>query len=197
MVILTAIPFAPDLNLGRAYNATMELLPEGGWACFLDHDAAFTTPRWHEQLLRAIEGEPRGSFTAVTNRIASSWQRARDPRAEGDDMEAHRRVGADLATVRVLRDVTDAGLWGGVLMRLSKAAWLDAGGFADGLLCADHVMHRALRAAGRRVYLIEGLYVYHYRGTSRGDVSALPVAVDPATGRPCHDFSSTGRNATA
>jgi GT2 family glycosyltransferase len=190
-VIFTVIPFAEDKNLGREYNGIMAGLGTYDWACLLDHDMAFTTSRWHAQLEAAIAARPDGSFTAVTNRIYSEWQKdkaaARLPGHSADDITVHRIIGQRRLTNKSLLDVTEQNPgWGGVLMLVSKAAWLDAGGFEDGMMCVDHQFHYALRRAGRHIFCIEGLYVYHYRGTSRGrDVASYPRARSRITRKPC------------
>lgn len=188
-MILTTIPFAKDMNLGREYNRVMACLPSDGWACLLDHDAMFTTPCWHDQLEAAIAAHPDGSFTAKTNRIYSTWQQVSGSRlgSRADDITEHRKIGAGLAGAKFRAvDITEMEPgWGGVLMLVSRRAWNDAGGFQNGMMCCDHQFHYALRRAGRRVYCIEGLYVYHYRGTSRGDVSGFPRAKSRLTGKPC------------
>jgi hypothetical protein len=157
-------PFDVEMHVGRAYNEAMQHLPADAWACFLDHDVALTTREWYRQLQEAIVAFPEGSFTAVTNRIACSWQRAHETSPDNHDMRYHRQAGRVRLGNRHLLDVTDTMGWGGVLMCLSKRSWERAGGFVDrGLLCVDHQMHFALRDAGLRVYLLEGLYVYHWR----------------------------------
>lgn len=164
-MIQTFIPWREDTNLGAAYNEAMEMLPEDGWAVLLDHDVMFTTFEWHRQIDRAIAAEPYGSFTGVTNRIFCPWQKAREADQNNHDILYHRALGEARLSNRYLTDVTDAtGAygWGGYIMILSKAAWRDAGKFVDGQLCVDHQMHFALRRAKRRVFLIEGLYIYHY-----------------------------------
>lgn len=178
-------PYAADMNLGRVYNDAMERLPKDGWACLLDHDVAFTTYEWHAQLQAAIAADPRGSFTGVTNRIHCPWQQAAEAGTENHDMKHHRRVGAARAKTRSLLDVTGCVGWGGFLMLLSRAAWQDAGGFVDGMLCVDHQMHFALRRAGRPVYLIEGLYMYHYKRALGEKYGGAPTALDRVTGQPC------------
>lgn len=164
-MIHTCIPFRNDTNLGRAYNDVMELIGLDDWACFLDHDVMFTTFEWYRQLEAAIRFEPRGTFTGVTNRIYCPWQRANEADPQNHDIMYHRKIGAERLKNRYLTDVTQApgrfGL-GGFILCISKHAWLDAGGFVDGQLCVDHNMHFALRRIGRPVYLIEGLYMYHY-----------------------------------
>lgn len=167
-MIFVAMPYADDMDLGAAYNAVFELLPDDAWACLLDHDMAFTTGRWRIQLDEAIRAQPRGTFTAMTNRMSARWQVAPESAQARDDFALHRRVGQARLRVRTLLDVTDTQGWGGVLMLLSKRAWARAGGFASGLLCVDHMMHYALKADGERVWCIEGLYVYHVRGTTGG-----------------------------
>lgn len=175
------MPFRDDLNLGRAYNEAMALVPDDGWACLIDHDMSFTTKQWHAQLVEAITAVPEaGAFTCCANRIGAFWQRAGDPNQY--DMGWHYRFGAARRRVRTLLDITETKGLGGVLICLSKAVWHDVGGFVAGLLCVDHQMHFAIAATGRRLYLIEGLYVYHRR---RAFDAELPHDTPRALACPC------------
>lgn len=181
MNIYAMTPFATDRNLGRAYNEAMALLPADAWACFLDHDAMLTTRQWYRQLEEAIACQPdAGAFAAMTNRIAAPWQQVGD--RDNHDIAHHRRFGTERLKIRSLLDITETKGFGGVLMCVSKAAWREVGGFVDGLLCVDHQMHFALRRAGRRNYLIEGLYLYHWR-RAYGD--ELPTETPRAANCPC------------
>lgn len=177
-MIYTMTPFRADKNLGRAYNDCMTLLPEGAWACFLDHDAMPTTARWNAQLEEAIAFQPEaGAFVAMTNRIASPWQRIGD--RESNDIAWHRRFGADRLKIRTLLDISDTKGFGGVMFAVSKTAWRDAGGFADGLGCVDHSLHFGLQRAGRKVWMIEGLFVFHWRHWGEPDpTSSAPKAAN-------------------
>lgn len=180
-MILCMTPFAPGMNLGAAYNRAMELLPEDGWAAFLDHDAMWTTREWYRQIAEAISFRPSaGAFTAVSNRIARRWQQAGNK--DSHDVKLHRRFGAERLKTRTLLDITSTHGFGGVVIVISKQAWREVGGFVDGMLCVDHRMHFALRDAGRRVWLIEGLYVYHWR-RAHGD--GPPENAPRAQGCPC------------
>jgi GT2 family glycosyltransferase len=178
MNLVTHVPYRADANLGRAYNDFMGYLGAHDWAAFLDHDAMPTTGLWHRQIAEAIAFKPgAGAFVAMTNRIASKWQRA-GPELS-NDVAVHRVYGAERAKVRSMLDITDTKGFGGVLFAVSKAAWQDCGGFADGLGCVDHSLHFRLRARGRRIYLIEGLYVYHWRHFGEPDPTSLhPKAKD-------------------
>jgi glycosyltransferase involved in cell wall biosynthesis len=178
-MILAMTPFRADKNLGRAYNDAMELLPsDDDWAIFLDHDAMPTTPRWHSQIAEAIAFLPdAGAFVATTNRIASAWQRA--GRQDTDDMAWHRRFGAEQTKIRTLLEISWTKGFGGVMFAVSKRAWREARGFADGLGCVDHSLHFGLQKVGRGVWMIEGLYVYHWRHNGEPDpTSSAPKAAN-------------------
>lgn len=179
--LLTVVPWRDDANLGRAYNEVLEAAAPGSWVAFLDHDAMPTTPRWNRQLREAIAFRPdAGAFVAMTNRIASPWQRCGD--ALTDDYAAHRRIGFERAKVRTLLDVSGTKGWGGVLFAVSRDAWLECGGFADGLGCVDHSLHFGLQRIGRKAWLVEGLYVYHWRHFREPD----PTSIHPkAANCPC------------
>jgi len=181
--LITFTPFDLDANLGRAYNRAMSLLPADAWACLFDHDAMPTTREWYRQLVEVIEHRPDvGMLTAATNRIASPWQRAAEADRDNHDMAYHRKLGAARLERRTLLDVTDTKGLGGVLMCLSRRTWEQAGGFVDGMFCVDHMMHFAVARAGLRVYVLESLYVYHWR-RAHGD--ALPATIPIAKRCPC------------
>lgn len=188
-MILSMMPFSDSMNLGQAYNEAMALLPEDGWAIFLDHDAMWTTRNWHRQISEAIAFMPdAGAFTAMTNRIASPWQQIGD--REDHDIRNHRRFGKERMKFRTLLDVTGTNGMGGVVLVLSKAAWRKVGGFVDGLLCVDHRMHFALRDAGLKVWLMENLYTYHWRRACGDD---LPADAPFAKDCPCRGPERTPR----
>jgi hypothetical protein len=74
-MIVTMIPYCPrseGANLGFAYNELMNRLRDDDWACFIDHDACFTTTDWYAQLeaITAKLSEPC-VLTAATNRVVN------------------------------------------------------------------------------------------------------------------------------
>lgn len=183
------MPFASDMNLGRAYNEAMALIPEDAWAVLLDHDMLLTTRSWFRQFEEAIAFLPKaGAFVAVTNRIDAKWQRAQESDRENHDIGYHTAVGLERLKKRSLLDISCTKGFGGVCFALSKSAWREAGGFADGLLCVDHSIHFGLQRIGRPVYLIEGLYVYHRR---RAFVGNLPDNAPRAANCPCRGHEPT------
>lgn len=175
MALITAIAYDPERNLGRAYNEIMGTVCPGDWVCFLDHDAMFTTRDWYRQILKAIAENPKaGLLTAVTNRIGNKEQIAPGcPRSH--DMREHFRFGAALRDQHgaAVRDITNKHLVSGIVMCLSHETWEQMGGFADGFFGVDNDAHRAVRKTGKRVYLMPGLYAYHwYRGDGVGHQKA-------------------------
>lgn len=181
-MIHTMVPFRADMNYGRALNEAMAMIPDGDWLAALDHDALFTTRLWHGQLEEAVRVVPEvGLLGVVANRIGPPWQRAGNP--DCHDIEIHREVGLKRAKERrTLLDVTGTRGLGGVLMVMSKQVWTEIGGFADGLNCVDHAAHFAVRAKGRKVYILESLYLYHWR---RANGDGPPEDAPRAANCPC------------
>lgn len=180
-MIVTMVPYCPaeqGTNLGYAYNEQMRRLREGDWACFIDHDACFTTPDWYRQLeaITARLSEPC-VLTACTNRVGSPWQRVEGVGPDEHSMAYHRRVGARLRDEfgTEIEDVTGRSLMSGVVILLSKKTWETLGGFADGFLGVDNQLHQAARDRGFKVYLMRGVYVYHwYRAEQEAAASGAP-----------------------
>lgn len=178
------MPYSLERNLGAEYNRHMAALGDDDWAFFVDHDVVPGLHRdWVHRFAEAIAFKPdAGAFVAVTNRIDAVWQRAKEANPDNHDMEYHTHLAAQRLKRRTLLDITETKGFGGVCFATSKAAWRAAGGFADGLLCVDHSLHFGLQRAGRRIYLLESLYVYHRR---RAFVGALPDDTPRVADCPC------------
>lgn len=163
-MIYTAMPFSPEMNLGAAYNDFMRLLPsDDDWAVFLDHDAIWTTREWYRQIGDAIRTVPdAGMITAIASRGWQKWQWT-GQQPDNHDMAWHRKVGTARLETKTLLDVTAASGIAGVVMVIQKRKWAQVGGFPDGMYCVDHAIHFKMADAGYRVYVHEGLYVYHWR----------------------------------
>lgn len=190
-MIYPMMPFARDRNFGRACNEFLALLPAGTWGVILDHDAMFMTSHWYAQIEEAIACKPdAGAFAVVTNRIASTWQLAVETVRLGDDIRAHRTAGETRRAKRTLLDITETKGFGGVVTAVNRDAWAETEGYADGLFCVDHSLFFRMRDKGRRIYLIEGLYVYHLRASS-----SLPGKQEPKWKEcPCRGLEQTPRD---
>ncbi len=197
-MIVTMIPYCPAArgkDLGFAYNELMGRLHDDDWACFLDHDACFTTPDWYAQLEEITAGlSGLCVLTAVTNRVGSHWQLAPGVDRDEHAMDYHRRVGRDFQVTSrgVVRDVTAASPLSGVVLLFSKATWRQLGGFEPGFLGVDTALHRAVQARGGRVYLMEGVYVYHWYRADQVEATPLLQPDEPG-GRNMELVSKTDR----
>ena len=172
--VIPIIPFAPasyKQNLGKVYNDYMEMLADDEWALFLDHDAMFTDPDWYTQIKDVIRGNPDyGLFTCKTSRINNPFQR-HGGHEYTHDLNYHLKVGQNLSNEKyaLVSDVTFGKSISGVILLISKKVWKQAP-FINGFLGVDNKIHHAVRLAGKKVGIIEGLYTYHfYRGD--GDLS--------------------------
>lgn len=169
------IPWSQEKNLGEAYNSFMETIGEDDYACFLDGDAMFLDPYFGRHIYNVIEKNPEaGVLTCKTNRIGCLWQR--EPGMWGiEDIGTHRYVAKNMQEYHgsKIQDVTEWGTdnpMGGVLILISKKAWKNVGGFADGMLGVDNKLHWSCIAKGERVFLMHGIYAYHYyRGGNAQD----------------------------
>jgi len=172
-MLITAIAYDEERNLGGAYREILARLRPDDHCVFLDHDACWTTRDWHGQLLAAIARYPDGAlFGAMTNRIGNRQQIPPGAPA-GHDMAAHRRFGLELqqkfGTDAV--DVTNQHLLSGVVLCIPAPARPKIA-IQNGFFGVDNELHRAAARVGR-VYLLKGLYVQHwYRGAGEKHVNA-------------------------
>jgi glycosyltransferase involved in cell wall biosynthesis len=170
-VIYNFIAYATDSEgggkrVGVAYNRYMNLLPnDDDWACFIDHDAMFTTEDWFNQLGEILAAHPEfGLLSACTNRIGNPEQKI--AKLENThDMLYHRAIGRQLRQQGglTIKDVTKTHCISGVVMLVKKSVWKAAGGFKeDGFLGVDNDFHQRVVNSGGKVGVMRGIYVYHY-----------------------------------
>lgn len=63
------IPYSIEKNLGRAYNETMDLIPEGDSACIMDYDVQLLTPDAPAIISQYANENPNAVLTCFANRI--------------------------------------------------------------------------------------------------------------------------------
>jgi len=177
-MIYTHIPYCPKdrgKDIGFSYNNFMKLLGEDDWACFLDHDAMFTTKDWYHQLQDIIDTNPEvGLFSAMTNRIGNMPQKLIGINSENHDIKYHREIGKKLQQMYYSSLQLEHGNWriSGVVILISKQIWKTVGGFKSGFLSVDNDIHNKCIEHNIPVGIMNGVYVYHwYRGD--GDTSHL------------------------
>lgn len=169
-MIHTYIPYAPksmDKNIGAVYNNFMQMIPEDDWACFLDHDAMFTTLNWYQQLENIIEdlgsGEhDAGLLTVCTNRIGNLEQLIEGADPLNHDIYYHRKIGKQRQveygnSLRVCEHLIS-----GIVILIPKKVWQQTCGFSHGFLGVDNDIDSKIRELGYKSYIMDGVYCYHW-----------------------------------
>jgi len=181
-MIYYSVPYSSTKNIGKYYNDFMKILPnDDDFACFVDGDTIFTTSNYGHTIERAVEKNPEvGCFTCYTNRVACTWQIAPGVNTESNDMSYHRKFGESMQLIYGTKctDVTDVDrlkVMSGVLILLQKRVWKKIGGFIEsGMLGVDNDLHWKLQDNNEKLFLMNGLYLYHwYRGGNKKDISHL------------------------
>ena len=179
-------PYCPKdegKNLGLYYNKYMELLPnDDDWAILMDHDIMFTTYDWYNQIcdiIKKYDGtlEDLGMLVVVTNRIGNAYQRIYNSQlVQSNDVKVHRDFGKKLYKEKydTLRRFSQGGM-SGLVMVLKKSVWKQTNGYReDGILGVDNNIHSRIRKLGKEIYIMEGVYVYHwYRNNVHNDKKHL------------------------
>ena len=174
-------PYSVDKNIGQYYNSEMELLPnDTDFRCFTDGDSMFTTETYGHAIMDYVEEYPEcGVFVCMTNRIGCEWQKQPGVDEDEHDIRYHRRLGEKIQADQYLEiedvsDVPHGSVLGGVLILIRKDVWKQIGGFkTQGILGVDNHLHWACQEHGLKVYLMKGIFLYHfYRGLT-GDKSHL------------------------
>ena len=177
MKIHIKTPFAEDKNLGRAYNEAFEDIEERDWVCLIDHDVLFLTPDAINIMYEYVRSFPEaGIFTCYTNRIHPlAAAQLLDGRVnENTCVKYHqeraynqKRFGISVTELR--HHIS------GFLMLVSKKTWREIK-FPESGKClgVDNDYSQAILDAGKTIYRMNGLYVWHsYRLNDIKDKSHL------------------------
>jgi GT2 family glycosyltransferase len=163
--MLMTAPFDNGKNIGREYNRIMSETSEE-WVGFQDHDTMFLTHCWKKQFEHAIENADNpGIISCMTNRIGCPLQRASEVDRNNHDIVYHRRIAEEryVEHGNKLIDITDSRFNPSALIFVtSKKVWSEVGGFKDGFLGVDTTYAGLVKKAGYKIYLMPGLYIYHW-----------------------------------
>ncbi len=164
MTVHIISPFRQDKNLGKAYNETMQLVPDGDWLCLKDMDTCFLTPDAGNIMLKYIELYPEAAlFTCFTNRIStlSHMQLLNGKISENSDIRTHIKL-AEQQKKKLHTATIINGTISGMLMLLSKEQWNEMPFVEnDACLGVDTEYSRRLHANGKTILRMDGLYIFH------------------------------------
>jgi len=164
MKIHIKTPFAEDKNLGRAYNEAFDDVEERDWVCLIDHDVLFLTPDAISIMYEYVRSYPEtGLFTCYTNRIHPlAVDQLLDGRVnENTCIKYHqeraynqKRFGVTVAEINHVIS--------GFLMLVSKKTWREIKFPEHGkCLGVDNEFSQKVLKAGKKIYRMNGLYVWH------------------------------------
>lgn len=176
-MIYYTTPFDSGLNIGEYYNRFVELLPnDDDYACFIDADTIFTTSDYGVLLEQVIRENPDvDCFTCYTNRVNCKWQVPDGVDTTEDDYKYHREFGQKLKDKygSSVADCTNTQLFSGMFFMVKKSSWMKFGGAKPvGMLGVDNDIHKKIIKNRMKLYLIKGLYLYHWhRGSCVNNIS--------------------------
>jgi hypothetical protein len=157
-------PYSTDKNLGKAYNESVNLIPENDWACVMDYDTMFLTPDCGKILHDYVEKYPDvGIFTALTNRIhpLAKEQLLDGQVSENSDIRYHLALAeARRQQLYRLKDINKP--ISGFLMMFSRETWKENKFNESGkCLGVDNLFSQSVINSGKSVSVMQGLYVFH------------------------------------
>jgi GT2 family glycosyltransferase len=164
------VPYSLEKNIGKAYNQYMSLLPkDDDWAILMDGDTLFLTFDWGHAVAEVIKKIPdAGIITCQTNRIRQKKQLYDE---SSPDILVHRLIAKTLdqkyrgQTRKINTHIS------GFFMAIKKKTWKEVGKFSESdgkLLTVDNAFSKKIMRAGKDIYLMRGMYVFHYYRFAEG-----------------------------
>jgi len=163
-------PYDTSRCIGKYNNEFLRILPsDDDFACFTDGDTMFTTSNYGSQINDVIKRYPDIEyFTCYTNRLACKEQLAPGIDQESNDMAYHKKIGFTLQTIygTRCRDITilpGNNYVSACMTMVKKSLWKKIGDFSEkGMLGIDNDYHRRIIESKEKIYLMEGVYIYHW-----------------------------------
>ena len=170
-MIFYFVPYSLERNIGKAYNQYMSLLPkDNDWGVLMDGDTMFLTFTWGHHIAEVIKNIPdAGIITCYTNRIAKNKVQLYGE--DSTDIILHRAIAKKLdnefrGDYRKINQRIS-----GFFMAIKKKTWKEVGKFPEipnKILDIDGLFSNKVLSAGKDIYLMRGLYVFHYYRLAEG-----------------------------
>lgn len=163
-------PYDLTRCIGKYNNEFLRILPhDEDFACFTDGDTIFTTPDFGTQISEVTKRYPDVSyFTCYTNRLGCKAQLAPGVDQESNDMAYHKKIGVALQSIygTQCKDITiqpGNQYVSACMTMIKKSLWKRVGYFSEeGMLGIDNDYHRRIIGVNEKIYLMEGVYIYHW-----------------------------------
>ncbi len=175
-MIRFVIPYSFDKRLFEAIDYEFSLIANpNDWICFCDGDTAFLRSDFGHQIKRYVERYPdTGMFTSYASRCHYQVQVRKGTDMENPDILYHRQQAQktfeelDGKVKEIDRRIA------GHLMVIQKKTWLqirdEVKKKASGkkILGVDTKISNSILAAGLKIRLMRGLYIFHYLRMAEG-----------------------------
>ncbi len=162
-------PYSLNKKLFEAYDASMALIKDEDWACFLDGDTMFFESNFGHQVQEYIDKYPgTGMFTCYSSRCAYHYMVPHGTNQESDSITYHRTRSAEIFRQYHLQVKEIKEHIAGHLMCLKKSTWMlirpELLNVIDGanILGVDTQITNQLLGHGMKILLMRGIYLMHY-----------------------------------
>lgn len=162
-------PYAPDMNLGKAYNEACESVPDGEWIALMDADSMFLNNKYGLQVQDIIErhGKNIGLIGCTTNRLKDTAQLYQGKHSEVSDILHHKEI-ADYLFKQEYSNIKLANKpIAGLFMLFNKDLW-KTNKFKNGLMSIDTDFCFRLADRNIPIGIAKGLYMLHYYRLKEG-----------------------------
>lgn len=164
MKIHICTPFSLEKNLGKAYNETMSLIPDGDWACLIDYDVQFLLPSTVRHMYGYVDKHgDTGLYTCFTNRLhpLAKNQLLHGIVQENDGIKWH-SIQAIEQEKQLYQDTELNKHISGFLMLISKKTWNHVM-FNEDKKClgVDNDYSDRILEYGYKIRRMDGIYVFH------------------------------------
>ncbi len=164
MKIHFVTPYSFEKNIGKAYNEEFEKVKDDNdWVVLMDGDSHFFTDFGQQIKAHILKRPYTGMFTCLTNRVGNKQQCYGGVISDNSDYLYHAKLAKRLSTVNVGLVKESNRIISGLLMVIQKKTWRGMGGFYEkGILKVDNIFSRELLKRGKKIYIMQDLYMIHY-----------------------------------
>lgn len=158
-MILHCIPYSVEKNLGKEYNRIIDMIGPNDAACFQDGDVCQLVPEFGTIIDEYHNLFPEAVLTCRTNRIhILSKQLRHGMMDEKCDIRDLIKIAESVKHLRTVTEIHPGEAMSGFLMVVPKSVGIK---FIDGCLGVDSQFRVDLHNAGKKIYIMDGLFVWH------------------------------------
>ena len=160
-MILICTPYRSDKNVGKAYNDIFKLIREDDTACITDGDTMFLTPDFGTIIEDYNRLYPDAILTCKTNRIHPLSKQLDGQLDEICDLRELTRKAESRKLSRTITEIKPGEGMSGLLMVIPKKIWHEVPFVENRALGIDSQFRIDLHSAGKKIYIMDGLFVFH------------------------------------